>query len=251
MARMGAVFPPAAPRGARVSLWPEDPAAARRARLLADPVARGRGDIVTVLVRESQRATHREATTLDQTTEARAGLGRLEGLPSALRQGLPSGSVSSARNFEAKGDTDRDGSLEARVTGALADFRPATLTGKLEASGTWREPEGAQVAALSGRLEAANGVVQLEPVVIGTPGATLSVKGSASGATLGLKGHLTSGDAGRTARALGLATESSYRFERGVDPIGVETASARAAELIAELAGGTQRAMADVGRRGR
>src|SRR3989338_3336675 len=51
----------------------------------------------------------------------------------------------------------------------------------------------------------------------------------------------------RTARALGVTTESSYRFERGVDPVGVETASARAAALIAKLAGGTERAVRDVG----
>jgi len=42
----------------------------------------------------------------------------------------------------------------------------------------------------------------------------------------------------RTARELNLHSESSYRFERGVDPVGVELASRRAAALIQELAGG-------------
>jgi phenylalanyl-tRNA synthetase beta chain len=42
----------------------------------------------------------------------------------------------------------------------------------------------------------------------------------------------------RTSLALGLQTESSYRFERGVDPEGVLSASLRAAALIADLAGG-------------
>jgi phenylalanyl-tRNA synthetase beta chain len=42
----------------------------------------------------------------------------------------------------------------------------------------------------------------------------------------------------RTSTALGLQTESSYRFERGVDPEGVLAASRRATSLIAELAGG-------------
>ncbi len=51
----------------------------------------------------------------------------------------------------------------------------------------------------------------------------------------------------RTARALSLATESSYRFERGVDPAGVEHASARAARLIEQLAGGTEAARREVG----
>jgi phenylalanyl-tRNA synthetase beta chain len=42
----------------------------------------------------------------------------------------------------------------------------------------------------------------------------------------------------RTARALGLISDSSYRFERGVDPEGVLRASQRATDLIAEVAGG-------------
>ncbi len=51
----------------------------------------------------------------------------------------------------------------------------------------------------------------------------------------------------RAARRLGLATESSYRFERGVDPVGVETASVRAAALLGQLAGGIEGAVLDAG----
>ena len=42
----------------------------------------------------------------------------------------------------------------------------------------------------------------------------------------------------RTARRLGLNTESSYRFERGVDPAGIRKALDRAAQLMVEIAGG-------------
>lgn len=42
-----------------------------------------------------------------------------------------------------------------------------------------------------------------------------------------------------TARTLGLPTEASYRFERGVDPGGTAKAAKRAAEMIRQLAGGT------------
>ncbi|RKU35734.1 phenylalanine--tRNA ligase subunit beta [Candidatus Poribacteria bacterium] len=42
-----------------------------------------------------------------------------------------------------------------------------------------------------------------------------------------------------TAKALGMSTEASYRFERGADPGVVPAALDRAAELIAELTGGT------------
>jgi len=53
-----------------------------------------------------------------------------------------------------------------------------------------------------------------------------------------------------TARKLSLHSDSSYRFERGVDPAGVDWASRRAAELILELAGGELAAGSlDVGRR--
>ena len=42
----------------------------------------------------------------------------------------------------------------------------------------------------------------------------------------------------RTAKALGLRTEASYRFERGADPEMAELASRRAAELILQTGGG-------------
>ncbi|NOT56399.1 MAG: phenylalanine--tRNA ligase subunit beta [Deltaproteobacteria bacterium] len=42
----------------------------------------------------------------------------------------------------------------------------------------------------------------------------------------------------RTARRLGLRSEASYRFERGVDPLGAVLAADRAASLLHQLAGG-------------
>ena len=42
-----------------------------------------------------------------------------------------------------------------------------------------------------------------------------------------------------TSRSLALSTDSSYRFERGVDPQGVDKAVQRALALIQEIAGGT------------
>ena len=43
----------------------------------------------------------------------------------------------------------------------------------------------------------------------------------------------------RASRRLKLFSDSSFRFERGVDPLGVDAASRRCCELIRELAGGT------------
>ena len=45
----------------------------------------------------------------------------------------------------------------------------------------------------------------------------------------------------RTKRALGLSSESSYRFERGIDMLGMPDAVRRAVELIVAVAGGEQR----------
>lgn len=42
----------------------------------------------------------------------------------------------------------------------------------------------------------------------------------------------------RTSKRLGLSTDSSYRFERGVDPKGAEYAALRCLDLILDLAGG-------------
>ncbi len=42
----------------------------------------------------------------------------------------------------------------------------------------------------------------------------------------------------RTRRALGMSTDASYRYERGVDPEGMERAALRAVELILAVAGG-------------
>lgn len=49
----------------------------------------------------------------------------------------------------------------------------------------------------------------------------------------------------RTSRELGLASDSSYRFERGIDPEGTLPASARAVQLIVEVAGGTAEPVAE------
>ena len=51
----------------------------------------------------------------------------------------------------------------------------------------------------------------------------------------------------RTAKAHGLSTDASYRFERGVDPAGVRRAADRAVALLCELAGGTPGARVEVG----
>ncbi|MCI4669437.1 MAG: phenylalanine--tRNA ligase subunit beta [Bacteroidia bacterium] len=50
----------------------------------------------------------------------------------------------------------------------------------------------------------------------------------------------------RTAKRLGINSDSSFRFERGVDPHMTPTSALRAASLIVEIAGGTASAMEDI-----
>ncbi len=50
--------------------------------------------------------------------------------------------------------------------------------------------------------------------------------------------HFNSSSVRRTSKNLGLSTEASYRFERGVDPNNTLFAAERAAQLISELSGG-------------
>ncbi len=51
----------------------------------------------------------------------------------------------------------------------------------------------------------------------------------------------------RTSRETGLSSDSSYRFERGVDPDGVVTGARRAIQLILQVAGGTAHPMVQAG----
>jgi phenylalanyl-tRNA synthetase beta chain len=90
-----------------------------------------------------------------------------------------------------------------------------------------------------------------DPVIADSKGAqgVLALAGITGGKASGVSDSTTSillesavfmpGVIRRAARAHGLSTDSSYRFERGVDAAGALAASARATALILEIAGGT------------
>lgn len=78
-----------------------------------------------------------------------------------------------------------------------------------------------------------------EPVAVaGVMGGAESQITDASSAVLLEAAWFDGGSVRRTARRLALHSESSYRFERGVDVAGVPAALDRAAELLQQLAGG-------------
>lgn len=119
--RFGSEFPPVPRPSSRGSLWVDG-----RGNFITDPVAHARGDVVTVLIRENQTARQTEATSLSQDTSAEAGINALSGLPlpKAFPNALPSGSVTSARSFDASSQMSKDGSLAARVTAVVQDVLP-------------------------------------------------------------------------------------------------------------------------------
>lgn len=106
--------------------------------------------------------------------------------------------------------------------------------------------EGEEFLALDG----ASYALQTEDCVISDEaGHALALGGVMGGAESGVteatteilleSAYFTPSRIRRTARRTALSSDSSYRFERGVDPQGVETGSALAVKLILEIAGGT------------
>jgi phenylalanyl-tRNA synthetase beta chain len=80
----------------------------------------------------------------------------------------------------------------------------------------------------------------------GIMGGAATEVGSATTRVLLEAAHFAPASVRRTSRALGLLTDAAYRFERGADIEGLVEASARAAQLIGELAGGvTARGLID------
>ncbi len=105
--------------------------------------------------------------------------------------------------------------------------------------------EGEEFPALDGRT------YRLSPwqIVIADDRRALALGGVMGGADSGVtettknilleSAHFDAATIRRTSRVLGLSSESSYRFERGVDIGGVVSASLQASALILESAGGT------------
>ncbi len=99
-------------------------------------------------------------------------------------------------------------------------------------------------------LDASTHVLTPDDLVISdASGAALALAGVMGGLTSGVSAtttdiviesaYFTPQGIRRTSRRTALSSDSSYRFERGVDPAGILPASALAVQLILEIAGGT------------
>lgn len=102
------------------SLWPGD---GRRGHLLADTTARQKGDIITVLIRESQKTDQTESQELTQETSLSAVLKTLDLKPGMLST-LPKAEASSTRSFKGDGTLASERTIEARITALVVDVMP-------------------------------------------------------------------------------------------------------------------------------
>ena len=108
-----------------------------------------------------------------------------------------------------------------------------------------RSREGEPFVSLDGKERTLNGGVLMicdgkKPVAIGgiMGGLNSEVKEDTSDILLE-SAYFNPSSIRRSARSMGMGTDAAYRFERGIDPEGVVRAANRAAQLIAELSGGT------------
>ncbi|MEI6034200.1 MAG: phenylalanine--tRNA ligase subunit beta [Verrucomicrobiae bacterium] len=123
----------------------------------------------------------------------------------------------------------------------LHAFDAAKISGPLRVR---RAGEGESFRALDGRQYSLTG----EFLVIADAARPVALAGVMGGEDSGVSSETTDillesavfdpASVRRASRALGLISESSYRFERGVDPEMVASASALAAGLIVQVAGG-------------
>lgn len=134
-------------------------------------------------------------------------------------------------------DLDRLGGRGLRLRAAHAGESLVTLDGETRILGT-REPRRRDES--SSREAVICNLNDLPVGIAGVMGGHSSEIGEATTAVLLEVAHFDQVAVGRTARRLGLRTEASVRFERGVDPAGLERAAARFCELVvsgAEAAG--------------
>lgn len=103
-----------------MSLWSEDVAFGD---LFSDPKARRAGDILTIKIDESSRASNSADTSTDRESSLSAGISDLFGLhPTTLQNLSVSGELES--EFEGKGSTSRSGSLDAFITVRVVEVLP-------------------------------------------------------------------------------------------------------------------------------
>ncbi|MEE9391435.1 MAG: flagellar basal body L-ring protein FlgH [Planctomycetota bacterium] len=102
------------------SLWnPDRPAPA----IFSDTTARLVGDILTVVINETQRVANDEQTTFDKSSSLDAVLTNFDLLPNFLEP-LPQVTANAEKKFEGSGKVDKDSSFQTRMSVLVIDVMP-------------------------------------------------------------------------------------------------------------------------------
>lgn len=91
--------------------------------LVGDTTARRVGDIVTIIIDESQRIRNNEQSQFDKEVTLDAALTNFDVLPRAFEP-LPAVEASSLREFDGTGRYDKEGSFETQLSAVVVDVLP-------------------------------------------------------------------------------------------------------------------------------
>ncbi len=130
-------------------------------------------------------------------------------------------------------DLDQLGGRGLRVRAAHPGESIVTLDGEARILGG-RPPRGGEEATAKDAVIC--NLNDLPVGIAGVMGGRASEIGEETSSVLVEVAHFDALAVGRTSRHLGLRTEASARFERGVDPEGLERAAARFCELVVQAA---------------
>jgi hypothetical protein len=99
------------------SLWVDD---GPRANLISSNVARKKGDILTIIILESQKVEDKQEVKLEKDTALNSVLESFN-IDANAFQPLPDMIESTSKDFEGKSDYDKEGNFEARISVTVKD----------------------------------------------------------------------------------------------------------------------------------
>lgn len=102
------------------SLWVKG---GMKANLIADNVARQKGDILTIIIRESQKLKDKQEVKLEKDTSLDSVLQSFNIAPNAFST-LPDLKTETKRYFDGKSDYKKEGNFEARISVTVKDVLP-------------------------------------------------------------------------------------------------------------------------------
>ena len=102
------------------SLWTED---GPKANLIASNIARKKGDLLTIIIRESQKVEDKQEVKLEKESTLDSVLESFNIKENAFNP-LPDMKQTTSKDFEGKSDYDKEGSFEASISVTVKDVLP-------------------------------------------------------------------------------------------------------------------------------